>query len=421
MPTSVRYPWRRPRGQATPPNSALQSVLAVGVAQIFEVFAEPQLAIYWPWIAETLRLSAIGTSLLQCVLYFGYWVGTICGTRVVIRYGQRSTLIAGALALYVSYPLIVAIDRVPSVSAFLLVAGIGNGLYAVTMRVVASSRERDAVRRHTLAFRGVASVTEACSALLGATVLAIHLEPAFHLGLIAVVVLSCLLPVLILAPGDALTRRPQQRTVRSGTTALARNTRPLATMSAMAVIAITVVFTQGGLILTRFGVSETRSADALVAFLLGQAIVQLSAWSLSARVSTSRIVSVGVGIGATGALLVALACCGLCPAQLVLAAFACAGVGVAPVIPATYAAAGRLFPAIHTAAVGHIVAITFLAAAAAPLLVLGSTALVGSTLGPCSVFAGALIALTICVVAFHQQFSPAQRILPTPNPPRAKP
>ncbi len=363
---------------------------AVGLLHGADAATEPQLAVWWMWLASSVGVGTLGLTILQLCLSLGQCAGSAFGTAIADRIGTRATLVAGAAFLYLLYPVAVVTPSAIGAAACLALAGAGNGVYNVGQRAWAAAVESDGGKRHTLLYAALFSSVVAVAALVSGIAVAAGLSAFAHLCLASVGLLSTILWLSL----RRLPNLPKSRLTFAGLAKVSRGVLPLALIVGAAMIPLGVVYTRGAAIMTALGIGGGGRAAALGVFAAAETVAQLCAWTFP-RTRPQIALRVGGTLATCGAGTFCVATArdsGL----LGVVGIALVGAGLAATFPLALSVAGRAIATAQVRVIGTLTTANLLAIASAPVLVV-----LGGLLVPLTLAAGLVMLACSAFVAAY--------------------
>jgi hypothetical protein len=373
--------------------------LAVGVVNGVDAWAEPQMSVWWPWLAAALALGQAGLTALQVCLSLGHYSGAILGTRLAQRFGSRFTLAAGTVAVYGGYPLAVIAPSPLWAGLSLIAAGIGNGVYNVAQFTTNSAVESGG-KRHNLLYSGLNTLLAFGGAVAAGGALAIGLSPRTHL-VIMLALATCVVALVVTRGGLPDIRPPHDGTRRAPRPpGFLRAVAPLALVAALAAIPAGVVFSRGTALLVSLDAPRAVLGALLVVYMATTTAVRLALWAAGARMTPAAAARLSAPLAVVGGLVLCAS-----PAYggwpLATLGFALVGAGTASVTPLCVSLAGERMADSRVRAVGFVLAFHFFAIACTPAVVLLLSLAIGSVAAAVTLVLACVVGLLLSPLTFR--------------------
>ena len=274
------------------------------------------------------------------------WVGRLC-----LRFGNHPVTVASAVVLCASVALPPQAHSVWSLGGVLLVFGAGYGAVNVGINSAAVDLVAAARRPVMPAFHAAYSLGGLIGASLGG-LLATHLSPARHLGLMAVfglaVTAAAGVPLIrhrVTVPEDPTAPEPTPEAAASSAPSAAAVRGPMMLVLLLGVVALCDAYGEGALadwgtlhLSADLHATASVAAGGFAAYSLAMTTGRLSGTRLVERFGPTRVLVTGAGVASGGMLVAALS-----PwLPLALAGFLLVGLGLANIFPLAIDRAGAL-------------------------------------------------------------------------------
>ena len=274
------------------------------------------------------------------------WVGRLC-----LRFGNHPVTVASAVVLCASVALPPQAHSVWSLGGVLLVFGAGYGAVNVGINSAAVDLVAAARRPVMPAFHAAYSLGGLIGASLGG-LLATHLSPARHLGLMAVfglaVTAAAGVPLIrhrVTVPEDPTAPEPTPEAAASSAPSTAAVRGPMMLVLLLGVVALCDAYGEGALadwgtlhLSADLHATASVAAGGFAAYSLAMTTGRLSGTRLVERFGPTRVLVTGAGVASGGMLVAALS-----PwLPLALAGFLLVGLGLANIFPLAIDRAGAL-------------------------------------------------------------------------------
>ncbi|ANF56185.1 MFS transporter [Halotalea alkalilenta] len=291
-------------------------------------------AVRIPDIRDTLSLNEAQIGLLLLCPVAGSLSLTLLSSYLISTFGSRRTTRIGAYLVILSIVLIGWSPSAYALGGALVVFGAGMGLMNISMNDQAASLERRYRRSIMSSFHGVFSLGGMIGSLSGGALAAAGLQPAYHLSLVAVLLL---IGTLI---SKRLLIKPPPRAERAGGPLFVL---PKGRLWLIGAIAAATVFVEGSmadwsaLFLTDVGASRGYAALGLAVFTGSMAVGRLLGDRWIDFVGPMRALQIGGTFGVIGIGVAVL----FASPNVALLGFVLAGLGMATLFPCLLSLAGR--------------------------------------------------------------------------------
>lgn len=291
-------------------------------------------AVRLPDIRRTLHINDAQIGLVLLCPVIGSFALVLLSSYLISNFGSRRTTRTGSYLIILSLVLIGWSPSAYALGGSLLVFGAGMGLMNISMNDQASSLERRYQRSIMSSFHGVFSLGGMIGSLSGGALAGIGLNPAYHLTLIA----------LILLIGSLVSKRllirPDTKKVAPGGPLFVM---PKGRLWLVGLIAAATVFVEGSmadwsaLFLTRVGSTDAFAALGLAVFTGAMAFGRLLGDKWIDAVGPMRALQIGGILGIIGIGVAVL----FNSPIISLGGFILAGLGISTLFPCLLSLAGR--------------------------------------------------------------------------------
>lgn len=313
-------------------------------------------AVRLPDIRRTLHINDAQIGLVLLCPVIGSFALVLLSSYLISNFGSRRTTRTGSYLIILSLVLIGWSPSVYALGGSLLVFGAGMGLMNISMNDQASNLERRYQRSIMSSFHGVFSLGGMIGSLSGGALAGIGLNPAYHLTLMAIILLIGSLV------SKRLLIRPDTKKVEPGGPLFVM---PKGRLWLVGLIAAATVFVEGSmadwsaLFLTRVGSTDAFAALGLAVFTGAMAFGRLLGDKWIDKVGPMRALQIGGILGIIGIGVAVL----FNSPIISLGGFILAGLGISTLFPCLLSLAGRsptMSPSQSIAAVAMMGYITLL-------------------------------------------------------------
>jgi len=291
-------------------------------------------AVRLPDIRRTLHINDAQIGLVLLCPVIGSFALVLLSSYLISNFGSRRTTRTGSYLIILSLVLIGWSPSVYALGGSLLVFGAGMGLMNISMNDQASNLERRYQRSIMSSFHGVFSLGGMIGSLSGGALAGIGLNPAYHLTLVAAILLIGSLV------SKRLLIRPDTKKVGPGGPLFVM---PKGRLWLVGLIAAATVFVEGSmadwsaLFLTRVGSSDAFAALGLAVFTGAMAFGRLLGDKWIDKVGPMRALQIGGILGIVGIGVAVL----FNSPIISLGGFILAGLGISTLFPCLLSLAGR--------------------------------------------------------------------------------
>ena len=291
-------------------------------------------AVRLPDIRRTLHINDAQIGLVLLCPVIGSFALVLLSSYLISNFGSRRTTRTGSYLIILSLVLIGWSPSVYALGGSLLVFGAGMGLMNISMNDQASNLERRYQRSIMSSFHGVFSLGGMIGSLSGGALAGIGLNPAYHLTLMAIILLIGSLV------SKRLLIRPDTKKVEPGGPLFVM---PKGRLWLVGLIAAATVFVEGSmadwsaLFLTRVGSTDAFAALGLAVFTGAMAFGRLLGDKWIDKVGPMRALQIGGILGIIGIGVAVL----FNSPIISLGGFILAGLGISTLFPCLLSLAGR--------------------------------------------------------------------------------